>query len=144
MRTPRLSWLSPLFGRGPRTPIRRAPKKLLGFESLEDRIVPVTQVDLGGLRFLASADFDFDSGTGQFSLFEPGEYITVGFTPALSFGAAFGSAPASTASAYSFTWARSSERVGSGGSCAEAGDAATARSARAPRRATVRGIQGER
>ena len=71
------SWLSKLFGRGPRTPIRRPPR--LAFERLEDRVVPVTQVDYGGLRFVASNDFLVDSD-GDF--YAKNGTVSIGYTPA--------------------------------------------------------------
>src|SRR5262245_49095030 len=83
----RSSWLSKLFGRGPRKPIRRAPRRLLGLEFLEDRVVPVTQIDVvtpsgGALRFLASTDFTEEPGGTVFGVGNDGDTVAVGFVPA--------------------------------------------------------------
>ena len=75
----RTSWLSKLFGRGPRKPIRRAPQRLLGVEYLEDRVVPATQFDFGGLRFVASNDFLVDPD-GDYYAHEG--TVQIGYTPA--------------------------------------------------------------
>src|SRR5262245_61832650 len=85
----RTPWLSKLFGRRPRTPIRRAPQTRLGVECLEDRLVPANLIDLDGLRFMAyhgnsSIDFtenvDHTNGT-QYFVGNEGDSVSVGFAP---------------------------------------------------------------
>ena len=62
----------------PTRPVRtRRPG--LRFEPLEDRLTPVTSVDYGGLRFLASDDFGKDAEGDFFA--ETGT-VSVGYTPA--------------------------------------------------------------
>src|SRR5262249_775351 len=82
----RSSWLSKLFGRGPRKPIRRAPQRPLGLEYLEDRVVPTNMIDVqstsgAALRFLAKTDFTEDSTGTVFSVGTEGDPVEVGFVP---------------------------------------------------------------
>jgi hypothetical protein len=58
-----------------RTPIRTRPR----LEVLEDRIAPVTQIDFGGLRFLASTDFTKDVNRDDVAL---SGTVSIGYTPA--------------------------------------------------------------
>ncbi|MBX9623119.1 MAG: FG-GAP-like repeat-containing protein, partial [Gemmataceae bacterium] len=79
--TRRPSWVRRVFGRSPAAPLRR-PRRL-GCERLEDRVNPadpvVTQVDYGGLRFVASSNFVADAN-GDYSADEG--TVSIGYTPA--------------------------------------------------------------
>src|SRR5262245_15473950 len=58
---------------GRRTPIRTRPR----LEVLEDRIAPVTQLDVDGLRFVAATDFH-QHGNDHFT----DSKVSIGYTPA--------------------------------------------------------------
>src|SRR5437879_419839 len=74
-------WFSPsawLPRRLRQRPARRRPGRRLNLEQLEDRIAPVTQLDVAGLRFLATTDF---VQNGNEHTVTSGK-MSIGYTPA--------------------------------------------------------------
>ena len=75
-----VSWLGRLGSRR-RRPYRRQPARQLILERLEDRTLlsGITQVDYGGLRFIASDGFMKDSDN---DLHAQSGTVSIGYTPA--------------------------------------------------------------